>query len=116
MSGSRVATAATIGTVALPEIEQRKYDGKLSTGSLAAGDNLRIPGALADMVLAAPLTPVMVMVMLLVYAIYFFMGIFSDGISMMIITLPVIFPWLSHLATIRCGSGWPLSSSWRSVC
>jgi tripartite ATP-independent transporter DctM subunit len=52
--------------------------------------NLRIPRALADMVLAAPLTPLMVM--LLVYAIYFFMGIFFDGISMMIITLPVIFP------------------------
>ena len=52
--------------------------------------NLRIPGALADMVLAAPLTPLMVM--LLIYAIYFVMGIFFDGISMMIITLPVIFP------------------------
>ncbi len=52
--------------------------------------NLRIPGALADMVLAAPLTPLMVM--LLIYAMYFFMGIFFDGISMMIITLPVIFP------------------------
>ena len=52
--------------------------------------NLRIPGALADMVRAAPLSPLMVM--LLVYAMYFFMGIFFDGISMMIITLPVIFP------------------------
>ena len=52
--------------------------------------NLRIPGALADMVQAAPLTPLMVM--LAVYAIYFVMGIFFDGISMMIITLPVIFP------------------------
>lgn len=52
--------------------------------------NLRIPGALADMVHAAPLTPLMVM--LLVYTIYFVMGIFFDGISMMIITLPVIFP------------------------
>ena len=52
--------------------------------------NLRIPGALADMVQAAPLTPLMVM--LAVYAIYFVMGIFLDGISMMIITLPVIFP------------------------
>jgi tripartite ATP-independent transporter DctM subunit len=52
--------------------------------------NLRVPGALADLVLAAPLTPLMVM--LLVYAMYFVMGIFFDGISMMIITLPVIFP------------------------
>jgi tripartite ATP-independent transporter DctM subunit len=52
--------------------------------------NLRIPSALADMVMAAQLEPLMVM--LLVYTIYFFMGIFFDGISMMIITLPVIFP------------------------
>ena len=40
VSGSSVATAAAIGTVALPELEQRKYDGKLSTGSLAAGGTL----------------------------------------------------------------------------
>ena len=52
--------------------------------------NLRIPGALAKMVLDADLTPLMVM--LAIYAIYFVMGIFFDGISMMIITLPVIFP------------------------
>lgn len=52
--------------------------------------NLRIPSALANMVLAAPLTPLMVM--LAIYAMYFVMGTFFDGISMMIITLPVIFP------------------------
>ena len=52
--------------------------------------NLRVPGALVKMVVAAPLTPLMVM--LLVYFIYFIMGSFFDGISMMIITLPVIFP------------------------
>jgi len=55
--------------------------------------NLRIPGALANMVLEAQLTPLMVM--LAVYAIYFVMGIFFDGVSMMIITLPVIFPVVS---------------------
>ena len=38
--GSSVATAAAIGTVALPELERRGYDGKLSTGSLAAGGTL----------------------------------------------------------------------------
>jgi C4-dicarboxylate transporter, DctM subunit len=52
--------------------------------------NLRVPSALAEGVRAAPLTPLMVM--LLIYAMYFFMGMFFDGISMMIITLPVIFP------------------------
>jgi C4-dicarboxylate transporter DctM subunit len=52
--------------------------------------NLRIPAALANMVLAAHLSPLMVM--LAIYAIYFVMGVFFDGISMMIITLPVIVP------------------------
>ena len=52
--------------------------------------NLRIPSALANMVLAAQLTPLVVM--LAIYAMYFVMGTFFDGISMMIITLPVIFP------------------------
>ncbi len=41
-SGSSVATAATIGTVALPEIEKRKYDPRLFLGSIAAGGTLGI--------------------------------------------------------------------------
>jgi C4-dicarboxylate transporter DctM subunit len=40
--GSSVATAATIGTVALPALEQRKYDRARSLGSLAAGGTLGI--------------------------------------------------------------------------
>ena len=40
VSGSSVATAAAIGTVALPELERRGYDGRLSAGSLAAGGTL----------------------------------------------------------------------------
>jgi len=41
-SGSSVATAATIGTVAYPEIEKRNYHEKLFLGSLAAGGTLGI--------------------------------------------------------------------------
>ncbi len=41
-SGSSVATAATVGTVAYPEIEKRKYNEKLFLGSLAAGGTLGI--------------------------------------------------------------------------
>jgi C4-dicarboxylate transporter DctM subunit len=52
--------------------------------------NLRIPSALANMVLAAEFSPLMVM--LAIYAIYLVMGTCFDGISMMIVTLPVIFP------------------------
>lgn len=41
-SGSSVATAATVGTVAYPEIEARNYNESLFLGSLAAGGTLGI--------------------------------------------------------------------------
>ena len=41
-SGSSVATAATVGTVAYPEIEKRNYNERLFLGSLAAGGTLGI--------------------------------------------------------------------------
>lgn len=41
-SGSSVATAATVGTVALPQIEKQKYNEPLFLGSLAAGGTLGI--------------------------------------------------------------------------
>lgn len=41
-SGSSVATAATIGTVAIPQGDAMKYDPKLFTGSIAAGGTLGI--------------------------------------------------------------------------
>ncbi|MCZ4351001.1 TRAP transporter large permease [Roseovarius aestuarii] len=41
-SGSSVATAATIGTVALPEVSKRNYNERLFLGSLAAGGTLGI--------------------------------------------------------------------------
>lgn len=42
VSGSSPATAATIGTVAIPEQEKRGYDLTMMTGSLAAGGTLGI--------------------------------------------------------------------------
>jgi tripartite ATP-independent transporter DctM subunit len=41
-TGSSVATAATIGTVALPALNSRGYDERLALGSLAAGGTLGI--------------------------------------------------------------------------
>jgi tripartite ATP-independent transporter DctM subunit len=38
--GSSVATAATLGRVALPEMEKYNYDARLATGSVAAGGTL----------------------------------------------------------------------------
>lgn len=40
--GSSPATAATIGTIAIPALERRGYDSRLSLGSLAAGGTLGI--------------------------------------------------------------------------
>ena len=42
ISGSSVVTAASIGRVALPELERRKYAPRISAGSLAAGGTLGI--------------------------------------------------------------------------
>jgi C4-dicarboxylate transporter DctM subunit len=42
VSGSSVATAATMGTVALPEMKRYGYDSALATGSVAAGGTIGI--------------------------------------------------------------------------
>jgi tripartite ATP-independent transporter DctM subunit len=42
ISGSTVATAATIGTVAIPEMDRMKYNRKLFLGTLASGGTLGI--------------------------------------------------------------------------
>lgn len=42
ISGSSLATSATMGTVALPEMKRYKYDNKLSTGCIAAGGTIGI--------------------------------------------------------------------------
>jgi tripartite ATP-independent transporter DctM subunit len=42
ISGSSMATAATMGTVALPEMKKYKYDLALATGSVAAGGSMGI--------------------------------------------------------------------------
>lgn len=42
ISGSSPATAATMGKVALPEMEKYKYDPKLATGAVAAGGTIGI--------------------------------------------------------------------------
>ncbi len=42
ISGSSITTAASIGGVALPELQRRRYDPRLSAGSLAAGGTLGI--------------------------------------------------------------------------
>jgi len=55
VSGSSVATAATISTVALPAFKTRKYDQRLVLGSIAAGASLGnlIPPGIAFLVYGA---------------------------------------------------------------
>ncbi len=52
--GSSIATAASIGKVALPQLQARGYDVRLATGSLAAGGTLGIlmPPSIAMIVYA----------------------------------------------------------------
>ena len=54
INGSSVATAATIGTVALPEMRSRGYDARMAAGSIAAGGTLGIliPPSIAMIVYA----------------------------------------------------------------
>ena len=40
--GSSLATASTMGRVALPELRRLRYDPRLATGALAAGGTLGI--------------------------------------------------------------------------
>jgi tripartite ATP-independent transporter DctM subunit len=42
VSGSSLATAATMGTVALPEMKKYKYDPALATGAISAGGTMGI--------------------------------------------------------------------------
>lgn len=55
VSGSSVATAATISTIALPAFRHRKYDQRLVLGSIAAGASLGnlIPPGIAFLVYGA---------------------------------------------------------------
>ena len=55
VSGSSVATAATVATVALPSFKRRKYDTRLVLGSIAAGASLGnlIPPGIALIVYGA---------------------------------------------------------------
>jgi len=85
-SGSSIATAATIGTVALPTFKERGYDERLALGSLVAGGtlgilippsiNLVVYGAMTDTsigrLFAAGLIPGVIMALLFSLTIFGF--------------------------------------------
>jgi tripartite ATP-independent transporter DctM subunit len=102
VSGSSVATAATIGTVACPEMIRRGYSRELTYGSIAAGGTLGI--------LIPPSVPMIVYgsAVGVPVATLFIAGILP-GILMTALFMAVIAAWAiwrpSHAPRIRPGEG-----------
>ena len=88
-SGSSVATAATIGTVAYPEIQERKYNESLFLGSIAAGGTLGIliPPSI-NLILYGFLTDTSVPELFLAG---FIPGLLLSGLFLLIILIACIF-------------------------
>jgi tripartite ATP-independent transporter DctM subunit len=82
--GSSLATAATMGQVALPELKRLGYSGSLSTGTLAAGGTLGI--------MIPPSVP------LVIYAI---LTQVSIGKLFMAAVLPGVIAMLGYMAVIK---------------
>ncbi len=103
-SGSSVATAATIGTVAIPNMDKGGYSRPLFLGSIAAGGTLGIliPPSI-NMIIYAVLTDTSVADL---YAAGFIPGFMLAGMfSMMVLGIAI---WKPHLAgpKVETGSLW----------
>ncbi|MGE0851502.1 MAG: TRAP transporter large permease subunit [Hyphomicrobiaceae bacterium] len=86
VSGSSVATAATIGTVACPEMIRRGYSEKLTYGGVAAGGTLGI--------LIPPSVPMIIYATTVgVPIVKLFIAGIVPGIIMMLTFMAVIFMW-----------------------
>lgn len=107
--GSSLATAATMGQVALPELKRYKYSGSLATGALAAGGTLGI--------MIPPSVP------LVIYAV---LTQESIGKLFMAAIIPGIIAMLGYMLVIRivvainpeagpAGARVPLATSLRSL-
>lgn len=103
-SGSSVATAATISTVAIPQIKPRGYDERLFLGSIAAGGTLGIliPPSI-NFILYGLLTNTSVPRL---YLAGFIPGALLAGLFMMIV--------LVFCLADRSKGGTPLETSWAS--
>ncbi len=87
--GSSLATAATMGQVALPELDRAKYSGALATGALAAGGTLGI--------MIPPSVP------LVIYAI---LTQESIGKLFMAAILPGVIAMVGYMVVIQLLVGW----------
>ena len=108
--GSSVATAAAIGTVAIPEMPQRGYDSKMIYGTIAAGGALGnlIPPGIATIIYGAMVEQSV--------AKLFIACIIPGAIATAIF---LVYVWLAvHLrpALVPAGSGWPTARErWRAL-
>jgi tripartite ATP-independent transporter DctM subunit len=92
--GSTPATCATMGAIALPEMREKKYDDKLSTGSVAIGGTLGI--------LIPPSTPMILYAVLTTSSIG---ALFSAGVvpgivlaAMCVLTIIILCKMYPHYA------------------
>jgi tripartite ATP-independent transporter DctM subunit len=106
VSGSSVATAATVGSVACPEMTRRRYSPALAYGSVAAGGTLGI--------LIPPSVPMIIYATTVgVSVVELFLAGILPGLLMMVLFMAVILGWVllrpDAAPAIRRGEEPPLS-------
>ena len=101
--GSSLATAATMGQVALPELDRAKYSGALATGALAAGGTLGI--------MIPPSLPLVIYAILTQESIgKLFMAAIVPGLIAMVgymVVIQLLVAWKPLLGPAGPRAGWP---------
>ncbi|MDP3758938.1 MAG: TRAP transporter large permease [Ramlibacter sp.] len=100
--GSSLATAATMGQVALPELDRAKYSGALATGALAAGGTLGI--------MIPPSVPLVIYAILTQESIgKLFMAAIVPGLIAMVgymVVIQLLVAWKPLLGPAGARAGW----------
>jgi C4-dicarboxylate transporter DctM subunit len=101
--GSSLATAATMGQVALPELKRHGYAGSLATGALAAGGTLGI--------MIPPSVPLVIYAILTQESIgKLFMAAVLPGLIAMVgymIVIQILVAWKPHIGPAGERTPWP---------
>jgi tripartite ATP-independent transporter DctM subunit len=100
--GSSLATAATMGQVALPELDRARYSGALATGALAAGGTLGI--------MIPPSVPLVIYAILTQESIgKLFMAAIVPGLIAMVgymVVIQLLVAWKPLLGPAGARAGW----------
>jgi C4-dicarboxylate transporter, DctM subunit len=101
--GSSLATAATMGQVALPELDRARYSGALATGALAAGGTLGI--------MIPPSVPLVIYAILTQESIgKLFMAAIVPGVIAMVgymVVIKLLVSWKPSLGPAGVRVAWP---------